>query len=84
MKSKNWNSKIKNLIRRMYQKKYKYDFRSILTKRLFGDRILNCKIILSEADKKESSLLRVILDFNSKFRQRSKADKKEKMILMKT
>ena len=55
-----------------------------------GDSIFNGKIIISEADKQQSNLLKAILQFkkailqfNDKVRPRSKADKDKKQILMK-
>ena len=55
-----------------------------------GDSIFNGKITISEADKQQSNLLKAILQFkkailqfNDKFRPRSKADKDKKQILMK-
>ena len=58
--------------------KYIYDFRIFRTKRSFGDSVFAGKITISEADKKQSNLLEVILNFNNKVRQGSKADKEKK------
>ena len=58
--------------------KYIHDFRRFRTKRSFGDSVFTAKITISEADKKQSNLLEVILNFNNKVRQGSKADKEKK------
>ena len=58
--------------------KYIYDFRIFRTKRSFGDSVFAGKITISGADKKQSNLLEVILNFNNKVRQGSKADKEKK------
>ena len=58
--------------------KYKYDFRNIPTIRSFGESIFNGKITISEADKKQSNLIKAILQFNDKVRPRPKADKDKK------
>ena len=47
-------------------------------RRSFGDSIFTVKITISEADKKQSNLLDVILNSNNKVRPRSKADKEKK------
>ena len=62
--------------------KYTHAFRSVPTIISFGDSIFNGKITISEADKKQSSLLNTILNFNSKVRPRTKADKGKKAMLM--
>ena len=64
--------------------KYNYDFRNIPAIIYFSGSIFNGKITISEADKKQSNLIKSILQFNDKARLRSKADKdKKKQILMK-
>ena len=55
--------------------KYRFDFWSVSTARLFCDSIFNDKTIISEAEKKQSSLLNANLHFNSIVRPRSKAGK---------
>ena len=57
-----------------------YYFRRFQTIRFFGDSFFNGEITISEADKKQnySKLLYIILNFNNKVRQKSKADKEKK------
>ena len=57
--------------------KYINDFRKFWTIRSFRDSVFNGKITINEADKKQSNVLDVILNFNDKVRPRSKADKKK-------
>ena len=52
-----------------------------MTIRSFGDNIYNGKIIINEANIKQSNLLNSILEFNNKARPRSKADKEKKRYL---
>ena len=63
--------------------KYKCEFRRFRIIRSFGDSIFTGNITISEANEKQSNLLDVILNFNNKFRPRSKADKDKKAIFMK-
>ena len=54
-----------------------YDFQQVQTIRPFRDNIYNGKITINEDDKKQSSLLSSILEFNNKTRPRSKVDKEK-------
>ena len=63
--------------------KYEYNFQKFQPIRSFGDYIYNPKITISEDDKKYSNLLNIILDFNSKVRPRSKANKEKNQYLWK-
>ena len=63
--------------------KYVYDFQQVQTMRSLGDNIYNGKIIISKVDKKQSSILNSILEFNNRARLRSKSDNEKKAILMK-
>ena len=46
--------------------------------RSFGDSFFNGEIAISEADKKQTNLLDIILNFNNKVRPKPKADKEKK------
>ena len=58
--------------------KYVFDFRLFQTIRSFGERIFSGKITISEAYKKQSNLLDVILKFDNKVRPKSKPCKEKK------
>ena len=58
--------------------KYVFNFQQFKTIRSFEDSIFNGKTKLDEADKKQSNLLKNILEFNHKARLGAKADKKKK------
>ena len=50
---------------------------------LFGTAFFNGKIIIHEADRKQSNLVENILEFSNKARPRAKADNTKKLILLK-
>ena len=52
-------------------------------KYLFGTAFFNGKIIIHEADRKQSNLVENILEFRNKARPRAKADNTKKLILLK-
>ena len=52
-------------------------------KYLFGTAFFNGKIIIHEADRKQSNLVENILEFSNKARPRAKADNTKKSILWK-
>ena len=60
---------------------YIYDLQRFQTIRSLGDSTFNGKTKISEADKKQSNILKNILELNSKANTKRKADKKKKSIL---
>ena len=60
---------------------YIYDLQRFQTIRSLGDSTFNGKTTISEADKKQSNILKNILELNSKANTKRKADKKKKSIL---
>ena len=56
----------------MKQKKYVYDLQKYETIRYFGDSIYTLKINIAESEEDQGNPLSNIVEFNNKFRPRSK------------
>ena len=61
----------------LYVWKHTYNFQQLKAMRCFGDSINNDKITISKANEKQGNLLKTILEFQDKTREKSIADKEK-------
>ena len=67
-----WKEEIKRNNLKYETNKHIYDFQQLKTIRSFGESIVSGKITVGEADEDQSNLLESRMEFNNKYRARTK------------
>ena len=75
---KKWREKIKRKDLKYETGKYKYDFQKYQTIRSFSESIYAGKISIHQAEMDQTNLLEKLVNFNSKFRPKTKESKDKK------